>query len=80
MAERFDVRMFTPHQIDNLTKARGFEIVSRIGKTVIPARKNRKLFEGERAIEQLVDLETILQKEPAALGRASHIQIAARRL
>lgn len=77
--ERFDVRMFTPHQIDALTKARGFEIVSRIGKTVIPARRNRKLFESDHAIETLVELETILQKEPAALGRASHIQIAARK-
>ena len=80
VAERFDVRMFTPHQIDALTKARGFEIVARIGKTVIPARKNRKLFEGEHAIEKLVELESILQKEPAALGRASHIQIAARKV
>jgi SAM-dependent methyltransferase len=77
--ERFDVRMFAPHQIDALTRARGFEIVSRIGKTVIPARKNRKLFEDPRAVETLVELETMLQKEPAALARASHIQIAARK-
>jgi hypothetical protein len=78
--ERFDVKMFLPAQIESLTKSRGFEIISRIGKTVIPARQNRKLFECEGAIETLVDLETILQKEPAAVGRASHIQIAARRV
>jgi len=31
-------------------------------------------------VATLVDPETILQKEPTATGRASHIQIAARRL
>ena len=80
VAERFDVHMFLPQQIDALTRGKGFEIISRIGKTVIPARQNRKLFEFEHAVETLVDLETILQKEPTAIGRASHIQIAARRL
>jgi len=80
VAERFDVHMFLPQQIEALTRGKGFEIISRIGKTVIPARQNRKLFEHEHALETLVDLETILQKEPAAIGRASHIQIAARRV
>jgi SAM-dependent methyltransferase len=79
VAERFDVHMFLPAQIEALTRKSGFEVASRIGKTVIPARQNRKLFEFEGAVETLVDLETILQKEPAGLGRASHIQIAARR-
>jgi len=80
VAERFHIRMFTPQQIESLAKSRGFDIVSRIGKTVIPARRNRKLFEAPGAIETLVELETILQKEGAALGRASHLQIAARKL
>ena len=77
VAERFAVRMFTPSQIDVLTRGRGFEIISRIGKTVIPARQNRKLFELEGAVEKLVEMEERLQSEPTALGRASHIQIAA---
>jgi hypothetical protein len=72
--------MFTPQQIESLTRGRGFEIVSRIGKTVIPARQNRKLFEFEGAVETLVELETILQRDPASVGRASHVQIAARRI
>jgi SAM-dependent methyltransferase len=78
--ERFDVRMFTPREIDALTRKCGFDIVSTIGKTVIPARRNRKLFESDHAVETLVELETILQKESAALGRASHLQLAARKL
>ncbi|HEY4330693.1 MAG TPA: class I SAM-dependent methyltransferase [Phycisphaerae bacterium] len=78
--ERFDVHMFLPSQIDALCKRSGFEVASRIGKTVIPARMNRKLFEKDDAVEKLVELETILQKDPAAAARASHIQIAARRV
>ncbi len=77
--ERFNVRMFTPSQIDSLVKARGFEIISRIGKTVIPARMNRKIFELEGAVERLVDLETRLQAEPSALACASHLQLAVRK-
>ena len=78
--ERFALRMFSPQQIESLVKARGFEVVSRIGKTVIPARHNRKLFEAPRAVERLVELEMILQRDPAAAARASHLQIAARRV
>lgn len=78
--ERFAVRMFTPHQIDSVTRGKGFEVVSRIGKTVIPARQNRKLFEEEGAVEKLVELEMILQRDPSAASRASHLQIAARRM
>lgn len=80
VAERFDVKMFLPGQIDSLARSRGFDVISRIGKTVIPARQNRKLFECEHAVETLVELETVLQKEPAAVGRASHLQLAVRRV
>jgi ubiquinone/menaquinone biosynthesis C-methylase UbiE len=77
--ERFDVRMFTPTQITTLARQRGFEFISMIGKTVVPARQNRKLFEDEDAVEKLVELETILQKDPAAAARASHLQLAVRK-
>jgi ubiquinone/menaquinone biosynthesis C-methylase UbiE len=80
LAERFDVHMFTPGQIESLVKKSGFEVISRIGKTVIPARQNRKILESDHAVETLVDLETMLQKEPAALGRASHLQLAVKRV
>ncbi len=78
-SEQFDVQMFRPAEIDHLTTSRGFEIISRIGKTVIPARRTKKFFENDGCIERLVDLETILAREPTALARASHIQIAARK-
>ncbi|MCL2646600.1 MAG: class I SAM-dependent methyltransferase [Phycisphaerales bacterium] len=75
--ERFRVKMFTPSQIDSLTRGKGFEILSHIGKTVIPARLNRKLFEVNNAVETLVELETLLQRDPTAASRASHLQLAA---
>jgi ubiquinone/menaquinone biosynthesis C-methylase UbiE len=78
--ERFAVHMFKPAEIEALVRGKGFEVISRIGKTVIPARRNKKLFEEERAIETLVELETLLQKEPSALGRASHVQLAVRKV
>jgi hypothetical protein len=78
--ERFPVHMFTPQQIESLVKARGFELISRIGKTIIPARMNRKLLEYENAIDTLTHLETILQKDPAAAAAASHLQLATRKL
>jgi SAM-dependent methyltransferase len=80
VAEQFDVHMFTPAQIDALVKSKGFEIVSRIGKTIIPALQNKKLFEHPDALDILVDLETRLQADPSALARASHIQLAVRRV
>ncbi len=79
VAEQFDVHMFTPGQIDSLVRAKGFEVVSRIGKMIIPARQNKKLFETERALEVLIDLETRLQSEPTAAARASHLQLAVRK-
>jgi ubiquinone/menaquinone biosynthesis C-methylase UbiE len=77
--ERFNVRMFTPTQILALVRARQFEVISMIGKTIIPARRNRKLFEAEGSVEKLIELETALSKDPASAARASHLQLAIRK-
>jgi len=79
-SEQFAVHMFLPGQIESLCRTRGFEVISRIGKTVLPVRKNKKFFEQPGSIERLVELEAILAKEPAALGRASHLQLAVRKV
>lgn len=79
VSEQFNVTMFTPTEAEALCRARGFEVISRIGKTVLPVRQNKKFFEKDGSIETMVDLEARLAKDPAAVGRASHIQIAARR-
>ena len=80
VSEQFPVHMFTPTQIHSLVKSRGFEFISEIGKTVIPARHNRKLFEEPDAVEKLLELEIHLQKDPAAAARASHLQLAVRKI
>ena len=77
--EQFTVHMFKPKEIEALVEARGMEVLSQIGKTVIPARKNRRFFEKEGAIDTLVDLEMRLWKDPTAAARASHLQLAVRR-
>lgn len=77
--EQFEVHMFTPGEIEGLTRSKGFDIVSRIGKTILPVRQNKKFFEKPEAIDRLVDLEMRLAKDPTALARASHLQIAARK-
>jgi len=79
-AERFEVRMYLPAEIEALLKKTGFEIISRIGKTVLPVRQNKKFFEAPHAMDQLIALEERLSRDPAAAGRASHLQFAARRI
>jgi ubiquinone/menaquinone biosynthesis C-methylase UbiE len=78
-AEQFPMHMFTPAAIAAQTKRLGYEFISQIGKTVIPARRNKKFFEKPNAVETLVELETALQKDPSAAARASHLQLAVRK-
>ena len=49
------------------------------GKTIIPVRQNKHLFTHEDAVRRLLALEAELAKDPAAAGRAGHLQITARR-
>lgn len=78
-AERFELHTFTPHALERLFADNGFEVIEVVGKTIIPARDNRKLLETEGALDRLVELERRLAKDPASAGRAGHLQIAARR-
>jgi SAM-dependent methyltransferase len=79
-SEQFEVHMFLPSQIETLAKARGFEVLSRIPKTVLPVRKNPQMLAEPGALERLVELEQLLAREPSSLGRASHLQLAVRRV
>jgi len=78
-AERFELHTFTPLEIERLFADNGFEVIEVVGKTVIPGRDNRKLLEGEGAIDRLVEMERRLARDPASAGRAGHLQVAARR-
>lgn len=78
-AERFELKTFTCLSLRQLFERNGFEVLSITGKTIIPARQNRKLFEYPHAIDRLLRLEEDLARDPASAGRAGHLQIAARR-
>ena len=62
-----------------LFKRSGFEGLSVTGKPVVPVRQNQKLLESQDAVERLLRIEIELSKDPAAAGRAAHLQIVARR-
>jgi len=77
--ERFELTTFTPASLRKLFERAGFEVTQIVGKTVIPARQNRRLLESPEAIERLLKLEAELSKDPASAARASHLQIVARK-
>jgi ubiquinone/menaquinone biosynthesis C-methylase UbiE len=78
--ERFELTTFTPASLRKLFERCGFEVIGVTGKTVVPARQNKRLLEAPDAIERLVRLEMELSKDPASAARASHLQIVARRI
>jgi ubiquinone/menaquinone biosynthesis C-methylase UbiE len=78
--EQFKLSTFTPNTLRRMFEKSGFEVVSLIGKTILPIRQNKKLLEPQAAIERLLRLEEDLQKDPTTAARAGHLQITARKL
>lgn len=77
--EQFELSTFTPATLRALFERVGFEVLEVTGKPVVPVRQNKKLLEGVDAVERLLRIETELSRDPAAAGRAAHLQIVARR-
>jgi SAM-dependent methyltransferase len=77
--EQFELTTFTPQSLRKLFERVGFSVVSIIGKTILPVRKNPRLLESPGAIDRLLKLESELAADPAAAARANHLQITARR-
>lgn len=77
--ERFPVHTFTPEKLRALFENAGFEVLDMYGKTVLPFKKLEPLFENEESAERIMALEKKLCRIPSAMGRASHLQIAARK-
>jgi len=78
--ERFELTTFTPATLRRLFEKSGFEVLDVAGKPIIPVRKNKHLMADAGAVERLLRLEAELSKDPAAAGRAGHLQIVARRM
>jgi ubiquinone/menaquinone biosynthesis C-methylase UbiE len=77
--ERFELTTFTPSTLRKLFEKSGFQVLDLIGKTILPVRSNKHLLTQPDAIERLLQLEELLSKDPAAAGRAGHLQIVARK-
>ncbi len=76
--EQFEIHTYTPGQVRKLLEGVGFEVVDLIGKTVLPMRHYRALLDTPERRRQWAKLEKSLWRDAAAIGRAAHLQIAAR--
>lgn len=76
--ERFPMRMFTPAEARRLFAAAGFEVLSMIGKTVLPLRRHRELLADPARRRELLRLEEAIHGVEQALGLAPHLEILAR--
>jgi ubiquinone/menaquinone biosynthesis C-methylase UbiE len=78
-SERFPVHTFTPEKLRDLFDQAGFEVLDLFGKTVLPMKKLEPLLDDPKTAEHILALEKKLCRIPSAMGRASHLQITARK-
>lgn len=77
--ERFPTRMFTAAEVRRLFAGAGLEIVSLIGRPVLPLRRHRALLEDRATARRLLRIEERIRKDDSTLGRAAHLEVLARR-
>ena len=77
--ERYQLTMFTPGQIRAMCRERGLELLSLIGKTVLPLRRFKDLLGDAEKRRALLRMEESLHGEEALLANAAHLEFAARR-
>jgi len=79
--ERFEIHTYTPSQLTRLLVGARFEVIDMIGKTVLPMRAHRSRLPRDAADGRAwARIEKSLCRDAAAMGRASHLQIVAKRL
>ncbi|MCO6436819.1 MAG: methyltransferase domain-containing protein [Phycisphaerae bacterium] len=76
--EQFPITTWSPAQISDVLSAAGFELLDMIGKTVLPMRHYRALLAESSERRAWARVEKSLCRDPGAIGRASHIQVACR--
>jgi len=76
--EQFDLTTFTPQSLQKLFTRAGFEVLSIIGKPVLPVREYRDILADASIAERLLELELDLAKDATTAARAAHLQITAR--
>jgi len=76
--ERYSIHTFAPSGLRSLIEAAGFEILDMVGKTVLPMRHYRSLLATSQARRGWAKIEKTLCRDPDAVGRAAHLQVACR--
>jgi len=76
--ERFEIHTYTPKEAVRLFERAGFEVLEVRGKTVLDFRHHRGLLAEGADRRAWMKIEKNLSKDPDALSRAGHLQIAAR--
>jgi hypothetical protein len=74
--ERFPIHTYGPKELCHLIESTGFELVEMVGKTVLPMRAHRELLAETASRREWAAIEKTLARDPAALARASHLQVA----
>jgi len=78
-SEQFEILTYTPSQLRKLLINAGFEVIDMIGKTVLPMRDHRhSLLDDASGRRAWAKIERSLHRDAAAIGRASHLQVAAK--
>ena len=77
-AEQFPIVTFSPREAIRLVESAGFKLLDLMGKTVLPMRYHRELLDSSESRRTLAKIEKKLARDPDAVGRASHLQIACR--
>jgi SAM-dependent methyltransferase len=78
--EQFEIHTFSPLGARKLLAGAGLEVLDIVGKTVLPMRACRHLLEDPTVRRRLLKLEKQWWRDESAIGRCSHLQIAARKL
>jgi ubiquinone/menaquinone biosynthesis C-methylase UbiE len=77
--ERFPTQTFSPTEIRKLVERAPLELLDISGKTALDLRRNPTLLEDPESYRKLLSIEWDCRKEPAFMGRASHLEITARK-
>jgi ubiquinone/menaquinone biosynthesis C-methylase UbiE len=77
--EQFELTTFTPTSLRKLFEHAGMEVISVIGKTILPIRQYRELLADRTTFRRLIEIEESLEQLEDAAGRAAHLQITARK-
>lgn len=78
-AEQYPITYFTPDGLRKLFAQNGFEMLSLIGKVVLPLASGSEILKDKNMFDRLLKLELKLHAEETLLGGAGHLEITARK-